>query len=159
MFSVKLPAVNIGALYFGAWRRAQCISLLRLGRGITLPLAIKPLSELRHMQSVKLVGLLPAILGCISGIDTPFCSEHLTLKRTQHPCLPYCIGLLLSCCRSCLCCLQSSFWNFCQVMAKYILPNGNIWCKYIMLKSNTSHRDTNLKYCPPLNAAALSPDQ
>lgn len=76
MFSVKLPAVNIGALYFGAWRRTQCISLLRLGRGITLPLAIKPLSELRHMQSVKLVGLLPAILGCISGIDTQFCSEH-----------------------------------------------------------------------------------
>lgn len=96
------------------------------GGVLLFPLATKPIFELGYIWSVKLDGLLPEVLGCTSGLETPFCSEHLPLKTTQHPCLPYCVGLLLSCCHSCLCCLQRSFWNFFQIMAKYILPNGNI---------------------------------
>lgn len=69
------------------------------GGVLLFPLANKPISELRYMQSVKLDGLLPAVLGCISGLETSFCSKHLPLRRAQRPCLPYCVGLLLSCCQ------------------------------------------------------------
>lgn len=62
---------------------------------ITLPLSYQGCLWIQVYAKCQVGWITPSNFGsCISGLETPFCSEHLPLKRAPHPCLP----AVLDCC-------------------------------------------------------------